>query len=173
MAAGSFYNPLFHPAGRAPTRQPLYGSSSTQSLTLPDEIYALVPYPPQAVNPFLTCQGITGEPLVTVACGALRITGKTRLISFGVEGEFNPAFKPNNNLILFQRYAIVFFYSRYLPNSIGADPILEKFPADQKHLEQILDYLPDGIICHDRERRIICFNRAAEALRRGPQRNCR
>ncbi len=41
---------------------------------------------------------------------------------------------------------------------------MEKFPKDQKHLEQILDYLPDGIICHDRERRIICFNRAAEAL---------
>ncbi len=50
------------------------------------------------------------------------------------------------------------------PNSPGADPILEKFPKDQKHLEQILDCLPDGIICHDRERRIICFNRAAEAL---------
>ena len=50
------------------------------------------------------------------------------------------------------------------PNSPGADPSLEKFPKDQKHLEQILDYLPDGIICHDRERRIICFNRAAEAL---------
>jgi PAS domain S-box-containing protein len=41
---------------------------------------------------------------------------------------------------------------------------LEKFPTDPKRLEQILDYLPDGIICHDRERRIICFNRAAEAL---------
>jgi PAS domain S-box-containing protein len=41
---------------------------------------------------------------------------------------------------------------------------LEKFPQDQKHLEQILDYLPDGIICHDRERRIIYFNRAAEAM---------
>jgi PAS domain S-box-containing protein len=41
---------------------------------------------------------------------------------------------------------------------------LEKFPTDQKHLEQILDHLPDGILCHDRERRIICFNRAAEAL---------
>jgi len=51
-----------------------------------------------------------------------------------------------------------------LPNSPGADPILEKFPADLKLLEQILDYLPDGIIGHDRERRIICFNRAAEAL---------
>jgi PAS domain S-box-containing protein len=41
---------------------------------------------------------------------------------------------------------------------------LEKFPTDPKRLEQILDYLPDGIICHDRERRIICFNRAAEVL---------
>jgi len=41
---------------------------------------------------------------------------------------------------------------------------LENFPKDQKHLEQILDYLPDGIICHDRERRITSFNRAAEAL---------
>jgi signal transduction histidine kinase len=37
---------------------------------------------------------------------------------------------------------------------------LEKFPTDQKRLEQILDHLPDGIICHDLERRIICFNRA-------------
>jgi len=46
----------------------------------------------------------------------------------------------------------------------GADQILENFPKDQKHLEQILDYLPEGIICHDRERRILCFNRAAEAL---------
>ena len=41
---------------------------------------------------------------------------------------------------------------------------MEKFPTDPKHLEQILDSLPDGIICHDRERRITCFNRAAEAL---------
>jgi len=41
---------------------------------------------------------------------------------------------------------------------------LEKFPTDLKLLEQILDYLPDGIIGHDRERRIICFNRAAEAM---------
>jgi len=41
---------------------------------------------------------------------------------------------------------------------------LEKFPKDQQHLEQILDYLPDGIICHDRGRRILYFNRAAEAL---------
>jgi PAS domain S-box-containing protein len=47
---------------------------------------------------------------------------------------------------------------------IRGRPNLEKFPVDQKNLEQILDYLPDGIICHDRERRIICFNRAAEAL---------
>jgi len=43
-------------------------------------------------------------------------------------------------------------------------PVVENLLADQKHLEQILDYLPDGIICHDRERHIICFNRAAEAL---------
>ena len=50
------------------------------------------------------------------------------------------------------------------PNSSGAGHSLENFPKDQKHLEQILDYLPDGIICHDRERRILCFNRAAEAL---------
>jgi sigma-54 dependent transcriptional regulator, acetoin dehydrogenase operon transcriptional activator AcoR len=41
---------------------------------------------------------------------------------------------------------------------------LEKLPKDIKQLEQILDHLPDGIICHDRERRITCFNRAAEAL---------
>jgi sigma-54 dependent transcriptional regulator, acetoin dehydrogenase operon transcriptional activator AcoR len=41
---------------------------------------------------------------------------------------------------------------------------LEKFPKDQQHLAQILDYLPDGIICHDLERRIIYFNKAAEAL---------
>jgi len=48
--------------------------------------------------------------------------------------------------------------------SSGAGPTLEKFLRDQERLEQILDYLPDGIICHDRERRIIYFNRAAEAL---------
>jgi signal transduction histidine kinase len=41
------------------------------------------------------------------------------------------------------------------PNSPGACHSLENFPQDQKNLEQILDYLPDGIICHDRERRII------------------
>jgi sigma-54 dependent transcriptional regulator, acetoin dehydrogenase operon transcriptional activator AcoR len=41
---------------------------------------------------------------------------------------------------------------------------LEKFPADPKQLQHILEYLPDGIICHDRQRRITCFNRAAEAL---------
>jgi PAS domain S-box-containing protein len=51
-----------------------------------------------------------------------------------------------------------------LPTSPGANQILETFPKDQQHLEQILDYLPDGIICHDRERRIIYFNRAAEVL---------
>jgi sigma-54 dependent transcriptional regulator, acetoin dehydrogenase operon transcriptional activator AcoR len=37
-------------------------------------------------------------------------------------------------------------------------------PKDKKHLTAILDHLPEGIICHDRERRITCFNRAAEAL---------
>ncbi len=41
---------------------------------------------------------------------------------------------------------------------------METLPPDRKNLESILDHLPDGIICHDRERRIICFNRAAEAL---------
>jgi len=41
---------------------------------------------------------------------------------------------------------------------------LKKLPQDSKHLAQILDLLPEGIICHDRHRRIICFNRAAEAL---------
>jgi PAS domain S-box-containing protein len=41
---------------------------------------------------------------------------------------------------------------------------LEKILRDKKNLEAILDHLPEGIICHDRERRITCFNRAAEAL---------
>ncbi|MGA9754174.1 MAG: sigma 54-interacting transcriptional regulator [Desulfobaccales bacterium] len=41
---------------------------------------------------------------------------------------------------------------------------METLPPDCKNLESILDHLPDGIICHDRERRIICFNRAAEVL---------
>ena len=36
--------------------------------------------------------------------------------------------------------------------------------ARQKNLEQILDHLPEGIIGHDRNRRIIYFNRAAEAI---------
>jgi PAS domain S-box-containing protein len=41
---------------------------------------------------------------------------------------------------------------------------LEEILKDKKNLEAILDHLPEGIICHDRERRITCFNRAAEAL---------
>jgi PAS domain S-box-containing protein len=41
---------------------------------------------------------------------------------------------------------------------------LETILKGKKHLESILDQLPDGIICHDRERRITFFNRAAEAL---------
>jgi PAS domain S-box-containing protein len=36
--------------------------------------------------------------------------------------------------------------------------------ADQKELEDILDNLTEGIIAHDRERRILFFNRAAEAI---------
>ena len=76
----------------------------------------------------------------------------------------NAASGQNQNLILLIRYAILGLNSHHAPNSPGGDQILETFPKDQKHLEQILDYLPDGIICHDRERRIICFNRAAEAL---------
>ena len=35
---------------------------------------------------------------------------------------------------------------------------------DKKNLENILDHLPEAIICHDRERRLTCFNRAAETL---------
>lgn len=39
---------------------------------------------------------------------------------------------------------------------------LEKLMSDKKNLLQILDNLTDGIIAHDRERRILFFNRAAE-----------
>src|SRR5665648_1069994 len=88
---GPYCNPLFHPAGRAPTRQPLHISSSTQYLTLPDGINELVPYPPQAVNPFLTgvrgrIQGITAAPMATVTGGAMGITGEHRFISLGAGG---------------------------------------------------------------------------------------
>ena len=63
-----------------PTRQPLYVSSSTQYLTLPDGIYELVPYPREAVNPFLT-----GEPGANPGDhrGAMGIAGEPRFISLG------------------------------------------------------------------------------------------
>lgn len=45
-------------------------------------------------------------------------------------------------------------------NSIELDRLL----ADKKNLEQILDNLMEGIIAHDKERRIMFFNRAAESI---------
>ncbi len=41
---------------------------------------------------------------------------------------------------------------------------LEQVSAHQKNLEQILDHLPEGIIGHDRDRKILYFNRAAEEI---------
>ena len=41
---------------------------------------------------------------------------------------------------------------------------VEKILADKRNLEDILDNLHDGIIAHDRERRILFFNRAAENI---------
>jgi sigma-54 dependent transcriptional regulator, acetoin dehydrogenase operon transcriptional activator AcoR len=41
---------------------------------------------------------------------------------------------------------------------------LESLLADKKNLEQILDNLMEGIIAHDKNRRILFFNRAAEAI---------
>jgi sigma-54 dependent transcriptional regulator, acetoin dehydrogenase operon transcriptional activator AcoR len=41
---------------------------------------------------------------------------------------------------------------------------LENILKDKKHLEQIIDHLPEGIICHDPARKITCFNRAAEVI---------
>ncbi len=41
---------------------------------------------------------------------------------------------------------------------------LEDLLADKRNLEQILDNLMEGIIAHDRERRILFFNRAAEEI---------
>ena len=40
----------------------------------------------------------------------------------------------------------------------------DKILADKKNLEQILDNLMDGIIAHDRDRRVLFFNRAAEHI---------
>jgi PAS domain S-box-containing protein len=41
---------------------------------------------------------------------------------------------------------------------------LEDILADKKNLERILDSLMEGIIAHDKERRILFFNRAAEKI---------
>lgn len=41
---------------------------------------------------------------------------------------------------------------------------LECLLADKKNLEQILDNLMEGIIAHDRERKVLFFNRAAEEI---------
>ncbi len=45
-----------------------------------------------------------------------------------------------------------------------ADFILEELLTDKKNLEQILDNLMEGIIAHDKDRRILFFNRAAEKI---------
>jgi PAS domain S-box-containing protein len=44
------------------------------------------------------------------------------------------------------------------------DSRLEDLLADRKNLERILDSLMEGIIAHDKERRILFFNRAAEKI---------
>lgn len=41
---------------------------------------------------------------------------------------------------------------------------LEHLLADKRNLEQILDNLMEGIIAHDRKRRVLFFNRAAEVI---------
>jgi PAS domain S-box-containing protein len=41
---------------------------------------------------------------------------------------------------------------------------LEDILADKMNLERILDSLMEGIIAHDKERRILFFNRAAEKI---------
>src|SRR5665647_1570577 len=86
-----YCNHTFHPGGRVPTRQPLYVSSSTQYLTLPDGNNELVPYPREAVNPFLTgvqgrIQGITAEFMATVTCAAMVITVNPCLSILGAGG---------------------------------------------------------------------------------------
>ncbi|MBM4287591.1 MAG: PAS domain S-box protein [Deltaproteobacteria bacterium] len=45
-----------------------------------------------------------------------------------------------------------------------SNQLQEKLVADKKNLEHILDHLQEGIIGHDRERRIIYFNRVAEEI---------
>ncbi|MHC1742156.1 MAG: sigma-54 interaction domain-containing protein [Syntrophobacteraceae bacterium] len=44
------------------------------------------------------------------------------------------------------------------------ESILDSLLADKRNLEQILDNLMEGIIAHDKDRRIFFFNRAAEEL---------
>jgi len=44
------------------------------------------------------------------------------------------------------------------------NPIIEKLVSDKQDLERILDSLTEGIIAHDREKRILFFNRAAEEI---------
>ena len=44
------------------------------------------------------------------------------------------------------------------------DSRLEDLLADKENLERILDSLMEGIIAHDKERRILFFNRAAEKI---------
>jgi sigma-54 dependent transcriptional regulator, acetoin dehydrogenase operon transcriptional activator AcoR len=41
---------------------------------------------------------------------------------------------------------------------------LESIIADKQNLERILDNLMEGVIAHDKERRIVVFNRAAESI---------
>ncbi|MBW1896825.1 MAG: PAS domain-containing protein [Deltaproteobacteria bacterium] len=41
---------------------------------------------------------------------------------------------------------------------------LSKIAADKENLERILDSLMEGIIAHDKDRRILFFNRAAERI---------
>lgn len=45
-----------------------------------------------------------------------------------------------------------------------ANPAFESILNDKRQLEQILDNLMEGIIAHDRNRRILFFNRAAESI---------
>ena len=44
------------------------------------------------------------------------------------------------------------------------DLTLDTLVSDKENLERILDNLSEGILAHDKERRILFFNRAAEAI---------
>lgn len=41
---------------------------------------------------------------------------------------------------------------------------LEKILSEKENLERILENLSEGIIAHDRDRRILFFNRSAEEI---------